>query len=165
MANTVIYPNAMVILAISKTALLWLFRKSEINTTVFRSYIPCAGHIFYKHGNDEPGEAYSENTFGNISNPHPVCSSWKQMNGKNCWKLYNNHMSMEIIPSSEKNFKSSLDNLIIFTHYKIHLGTWKHLKENHSFHAVTMPAWQKPLDTQYSWLHDWITRHKRFSSI
>lgn len=43
--------------------------------------IPFVEHIFYKPGNDVLGEAYNENTFGNIASLHPAHSS-KEMSHK-----------------------------------------------------------------------------------
>lgn len=75
MTNTVIYPNAMVILTTKRQHLLSLSRKSKIILNwEYGSCIPFVEHIFYKPGNDVPEEAYRENTFGNIADLHPAHS-------------------------------------------------------------------------------------------
>jgi len=76
--DTVIYPNAMVILTTNKQHILSLSKNPKIKLDWwFRSCIPFVERIFYNPDNDVHEEAYSESTFGNTSNLHPAHGSKK----------------------------------------------------------------------------------------
>lgn len=72
MADAIINPYAMMVLATKRQHFNTLSRTSKTLRTQIS--IPFVKRIFCIHDNDVHELAYSENTFGNISNPLPAKS-------------------------------------------------------------------------------------------